>query len=151
MDCPEGGSELSMGRLTTDKGVEDMGLYEMAHNCCYIKDGTARYRDFITDIDTREMIKNLYFAYTGNELQKAEEGFDECILDMLMYDTTEIEGLIALYYRNLWAMANLRERLKAYEDIIDEPEKLKVIDGMYLEKCKEINRLKAELGKYKQL
>ena len=26
------------------------------------------------------------------------------------------EGLVALYYRSIWAMADLRERLKKYED-----------------------------------
>ena len=40
----------------------------------------------------------------------------------------------------------LAEKLKAYEDIIDEPEKLKLIDELYLERCEEINRLKAELA-----
>ena len=38
----------------------------------------------------------------------------------------------------------MHERLKAYEDIIDSPEKLKLIDALYLERCEEINKLKAE-------
>ena len=33
------------------------------------------------------------------------------------------------------------DKLAAYEDIIDEPEKLKLIDALYLERCEEINRL----------
>lgn len=36
------------------------------------------------------------------------------------------------------------EKLKAYEDIIDDPEKLKEIDALYLERCDEINALKEE-------
>ena len=63
-----------------------------------------------------------------------------------MYDPDIIVGLIALFYRNLWAMADLREKLKAYEDIIDDPEKLKLIDELYLERYEEINRLNAELA-----
>lgn len=37
-------------------------------------------------------------------------------------------------------------KLATYEDIIDDPEKLKLIDALYLERCEEINRLKAELS-----
>ena len=43
------------------------------------------------------------------------------------------------------------EKLASYEDIIDDPEKLKLIDALYLERCEEINRLKAELTEYKKL
>ena len=38
------------------------------------------------------------------------------------------------------------DKLAAYEDIIDDPEKLKIIDALYLERCEEINRLKEELA-----
>ena len=38
------------------------------------------------------------------------------------------------------------DKLATYEDIIDDPEKLKIIDELYLERCEEINRLKAELA-----
>lgn len=121
------GRRLNVGRLTTDKSVEDMGMYEMAHNCCYGKEGSARYRDYVKDIDARQFTRDIYYSYIGQKLPENEDEFDECMLDMLMYDTAEIEGLIACFYRNLWAMADLRERLKEYEDIIDEPEKLKII------------------------
>ena len=36
------------------------------------------------------------------------------------------------------------DKLAAYEDIIDDPEKLKIIDALYLERCEEINRLREE-------
>ena len=42
-------------------------------------------------------------------------------------------------------------KLAQYEDIIDNPEKLKIIDELYLERCEEINRLNAELAEYKKL
>lgn len=38
------------------------------------------------------------------------------------------------------------DKLVNYEDIIDDPEKLKLIDALYLERCKEINRLNDELA-----
>ena len=37
-------------------------------------------------------------------------------------------------------------KLAQYEDIIDDPEKLKLIDALYLERCEESNKLKAELA-----
>ena len=38
------------------------------------------------------------------------------------------------------------EELQEYRSICDSPEKLKLIDELYLERCEEINRLKAELS-----
>ena len=44
-----------MDRLTSDKDVKDMGMVELAYNSCYAKDGKARYRDYDTDIDARQL------------------------------------------------------------------------------------------------
>lgn len=41
------------------------------------------------------------------------------------------------------------DKLAAYEDIIDDPGKLKLIDALYLERCEEINRLREELEEAK--
>ena len=38
------------------------------------------------------------------------------------------------------------KELQEYRSICDSPEKLKLIDDLYLERCEEINRLKAELA-----
>ena len=38
-----------MKRLTMDN-VEEMGMFSLAHNCCYIdENGNTRYRDFEID------------------------------------------------------------------------------------------------------
>ncbi len=42
-------------------------------------------------------------------------------------------------------VAELCEKLKKYEEICIYPEKLKEISGLFLEKCQEVNRLKADL------
>ena len=47
------------------------------------------------------------------------------------------------------SVAELREKLKKYEDICMYPEKLKEISGLFLEKCQEVNRLKEDLEKQK--
>lgn len=109
-----------MERLTTNKDVSEMGMYELAHNCCYCKDGVARYRDFENDIDARELTRHLLKNYAdGDDAFVDDDDFDEEMLELLMYGTSTIEGFIALFYRNMWAMADFRERLKEYEDLED--------------------------------
>ena len=108
-----------MKRLTTNKDVSDIeGMYELAHNSCYIdKDGNVRYRDFETDVDARVLIRELLKKYAdGDDAFISDDDFDEQMMEALQYGTDTREGLIALFYRNLWAMAELREKLKHYED-----------------------------------
>ena len=110
-----------MERLTSNKKVSDMSMIELAHNSCYCKDGVARYRDFENDIDARDLARELVWSLADIELSRNNECFDEEIIENLQYDITkEPIGLIALFYRNLWAMADLRERLKEYEDLEEQ-------------------------------
>ena len=98
-----------------------MSMFELAHNSCYCKDGVARYRDFENDIDARDLARELVWSLADIELSRNNECFDEEIIENLQYDITkEPIGLIALFYRNLWAMADLRERLKEYEDLEEQ-------------------------------
>ncbi len=110
-----------MSRLTTNKAVAEMHTLELAHNSCYIdENGNARYRDFEMDIDARDMTRMLYERYANITLSEDAEELDEALLDDLNFTAKEdIAGLLALFYRNLWAMAELRERLKYYEDLED--------------------------------
>lgn len=107
-----------MERLTTNKKATDMGMTELALNCCYIaEDGTGRYRDYEMDMDQRDFARNLMTTLTREDLPLKEECFDEEMMDNLMIDPfTDVRGLIALFYRNMWTMAELREALKRYED-----------------------------------
>lgn len=116
-----------MERLTTNKPVEEMSMTELAHNSCYAKDRKARYRDYEMDIDARDFARKLMLEFgewkhieeygldADNELVD-DDIFDDTMLDNLQYEPTTTIGLIALFYRNLWAMADLHTRLKAYED-----------------------------------
>lgn len=118
-------------RLTLNKAIDEMGMRELAHNCCYVKDGAARYRDFDTNIDARAFVRDLMVEYghwkscekfgldADNELVD-DDIYDETMLENLMYDPKESIGLIALFYRNLWAMADLHNRLKHYEDLEEQ-------------------------------
>ena len=107
-----------MERLTTNKKVSEMEMVELAHNCCYEdEEHNARYRDFEMEMDARDFAINLMVTLTKDELPVDKTEFDEEILDNLTIDPfSDVRGLIAVFYRNLWAMADLREKLKCYED-----------------------------------
>lgn len=109
-----------MNRLTVNKPVEEMGMYELAHNSCFAKNGEAYYRDFDREISARDFARELYKAYSVYEPAEDNDELDEALMDDLAFHPAELPaGLIALFYRNLWAMADLYERLKSYE-IYDE-------------------------------
>lgn len=111
-----------MERLTSNKKVSDMPMIELAHNSCYADDErNARYRDYEMDMDARDFARNLMVTLTKDELPISDTEFDVEILDDLAIDPfSDVRGLIALFYRNLWAMANLRETLKKYEDLEEQ-------------------------------
>ena len=107
-----------MERLTTNKSVADMSMIELAHNSCYVDDeGNARYRDYNLDVDSRWLVRNLAKDICGEDFKDlSDEEVDEYMASMLSVEIDSTIGLLALFYRNLWAMADLREKLKYYED-----------------------------------
>lgn len=132
-----------MERLTTNKDTSEMNMVELAHNSCYTKEHEVRYRDFDMDIDSRELAIKLLdeFVNITNEFT-CDEDFDSYIVDAMQYGIHNILGLIAIFYRNLWAMADLRERLKEYEDLGITPDQIKEIDKLYTEKCIQVSNMK---------
>lgn len=69
------------------------------------------------EMDARDFARNLMVTLAKDELPVDDAEFDEEILDNLTIDPfLDVRGLIALFYRNMWAMADLREKLKDYED-----------------------------------
>ena len=124
-----------MERLTTNKPVDEMSMLELVYNSCYVgEDGSAMYEDFETVRNARDFVRNLYKIHLNEEIPMDDDVFDESMIDELQYEPeVHLNGLIALFYRNLWTMADMRERLKAYED--------KQEQGLLIEK--------SELDKYK--
>lgn len=117
-----------MERLTSNKKVSDMSMIELAHNSCYADDErNARYRDYEMDMDARDFARNLMVTLAKDEMPISDTEFDEEILDNLAIDPfSDVRGLIALFYRDLWAMANLRETLKKYEDLEEQDRLIKL-------------------------
>lgn len=116
-----------MYRLTVDKPACKMTMVELAHNACYLKDGWARYRDYKVDTDTRELTRGLLKQYAyGDDAFTCDNDFADYMIDTLQLGLNDIEGLIAVFHRNMWAMADLRERLKEYEDMEEQGRLLKL-------------------------
>ena len=111
-----------MKRLTMDN-VEEMDMFGLAHNCCYIdENGNTRYRDFEIDIDARELAKGMLKEMTEDAVSfESDEDFDDWMGCYIGEDgICTPRGLIATFYQNLWAMAELREKLKYYEDLEEQ-------------------------------
>lgn len=116
-----------MERLTNNGNASEMGMAELAHNACYCgEDGLARYRDCDIDIDARDLARKLMVMHgvwdpeDDRVLLDDDQEFD-CAMDYCPYEIMDgIEGLIAVFYRNLQAMAELREKLKYYEDLEED-------------------------------
>lgn len=117
-----------MKRLTSNRTTSDMSIIELAHNSCYAdENNNARYRDYNLDIDSRKLVKSLIKDMCNDNLyDMSDEDFDEYMAEMLSVEMDSQIGLLALFYRNLWAMADLRERLKYYEDLEEQGRLLKL-------------------------
>ncbi len=110
-----------MKRLTTDKDVFQMSMVELAHNACYVKDREARYRDYDMDADARVLAIHLLADLAESDADfESDEDMDGWMADRMQYGSDTIEGLIAAFYTNIWAAADLRERLKCYEDLDEQ-------------------------------
>ena len=136
-----------MGRLTVNKRTADMNMVELAHNCCYARDRRATYRDYDGDYDARELTRLMFKVYTEINLPLSDEEFDWHMSEALGEPLDTKIGMLALFYRNLWAMAELHDRLKHYEDL-EESGRLVVlpndITGEQL--CKIVNACPSILG-----
>lgn len=118
-----------MKRLTVDKSAREMTGIELAHNCMYSRDRWARYRDFDKDMDLFDFIR-VFANAEKTELPADNEEAADMLLDGLQYSIDNPFGRVALVYNLMWAMADLRERLKAYEDTGLTPEE--IMDGRML-------------------
>ena len=117
-----------MERLTSNKTTSDMNMLELAYNSCYADEKcNARYRNYELDIDSRDLARKLIKDMCKEDLSyMSDEEFDEYVSEMLSVEIDSQIGLLAVFYRNLWAMAELREKLKEYEDLEEQGRLLKL-------------------------
>ena len=108
-----------MYRLTTDNPTDNI---EASLNLFYVRDGDAFIRgggdapDY-ADISVTDFIRKTARALCPDMLlpESAEE-ISFAMAEYLFDGYEEPSGLIALLYTAAWSYAELRERLKAYED-----------------------------------
>ena len=110
-----------MKRLTSDNAFE-MNMTELALNQVFVQDGWAWYRKgpedecSVCDLIRGAAAKGLDLENIELDPNLTDEELGDVMLDWLQFGEQEPEGVLAILYRALWAMAELRERLKQYED-----------------------------------
>lgn len=137
-----------MERLTTDNPTDNI---EASLNLFYVRDGDAFIRgggdapDY-ADISVTDFIRKAARTLCPDMLlpESAEE-ISFAMAEYLFDGYEEPSGLIALLYTAAWSYAELRERLKAYEDSGLSPEDaanlhaiLRLGDGMTLMRLREL-------------
>ncbi len=113
-----------MKRLTSNN-VHEMNMTELALNQVSVESGQAWYlldppEDGCSVCDLIRKAATAGLELEGNDLSLSlmtDEELGDVMLDWLQFGEKEPEGILAILYRALWAMAELRERLKLYEDI----------------------------------
>ncbi|MBP3577697.1 MAG: hypothetical protein J6K15_06270 [Lachnospiraceae bacterium] len=95
---------------------------------------------------------------TGQEVKRM---IDELLLErdaeMVHYSTDEAikshkercDYLIALLEKQEQGLLIEAKKLKAYEETGLNPDRIEEVNELYLEKCKEVNRLEAKLEEYR--
>lgn len=139
-----------MERLTSNKTTSDMNMLELAYNSCYADEKcNARYRNYELDIDSRELVRKLIKDICKEDLSyMSDEEFDEYVSEMLSVEIDSQIGLLAVFYRNLWAMAELREKLKEYEDLEEQGRLIKLpckVEDVVYAYCNEFGILEYEV------
>jgi len=109
---------MEIRRICDD--TADMGMWELAHNLVFIKDGEAWYRDFQREMPARDLVREIIRKHDPGEDRRelAEEDndtFDEIMLEAGYFGTDELEGVFSILYTLMFGMAEVREWLKAYE------------------------------------
>lgn len=121
-----------MYRLTDDNPTDNLGT---SMNLFYVRDGNVFVRgggaapDY-ADISLNDFIrKAAKVISTETLLPESDEEIGFAMTEYLLDGVEEQTGLIALLYTAAWAYAELRERLKQYEDTRLTPEEIYRMKG----------------------
>ena len=94
---------------------------ELMHNCAFIKNGEAYYRDFSREFSIRKLTRLLlgkYAGYNDDNIPSSNDELDELLYDNGYYEPEEdIEGFISAFYSLVVGAAENRELLKLYETV----------------------------------
>lgn len=110
---------MSMEKLTTEI---PQGNMEAVLNLCYAKNGTTwvggyGQRTDQPDIRLNDLLRKMISTHNLDiDAGQSGEALDEDIAGCLMEGVETPEGVAALFHTTAWAFAELRARLKEYED-----------------------------------
>lgn len=92
--------------------VKEMNMTQLTHNQFFIKDGEAWHRDFDREISCRNLAREIAAnngIWSADDPEMTDdEVFDEAMLENLMYGTSDLQGVLAIYYSAMWGMAEVR-------------------------------------------
>lgn len=114
-----------MNRMTSDNTFE-MDMHQLALNQVYIgPDGWPWYVDQPDqELSVCDLIRTAAETLSVELPVLSDEDLSDLLMDFLQYGAEEPEGVLAILYRALWAMAEVRARLFRYEDTGLEPEEI---------------------------
>ncbi len=102
--------------------VKDMTMCELMDNCMFIKNGDVWYRNFSEEMPLRDLMRKLikYHVPDENIDNMNDEQFDDMILEDYgaLADWEDIEFVLAMFYIIGCGMAEVREWLKEYENMV---------------------------------
>lgn len=113
-----------MKRLTTDTPKDNL---EMALNLFYIKDHETWVRGYgpapeYADVSLVDLTRDIVKTHIPDaELPEDNDNLSNMMPEWLMDGFDSAEGIVALLYTAAWAYAELRHKLKQYEDSGLEP------------------------------
>ena len=122
----EGGGSVSkeIKRLTANN-VSEMDMVQLALNQVYIADGQAWYvKGPDEECSVCDLIRDAAETLEVDLPMLGDAELSDFLADWFQYGSQEPEGVLAILYRALWSMAELRERLRDYEDTGLEPEEI---------------------------
>lgn len=97
--------------------IEEMGMFNLAHNQFFVKNGCAWYRDFEREISCRDLVREI--VRKNSEILEVDEAFftddgffDEEMCEWTQYSTDDFYGVVGMYYTAMWGMADVREWYK---------------------------------------
>ena len=133
-------------RLTTDSPKNNV---EMALNLFFVKDKEVWVRGYGkdgADISLFDLSRDLTrWNCPYVDLDISDDSFSMMMAEWLWEDVESFEHVLALLYQAAWVCAELRERLKAYEDSKLSPEDaanlhaiLRLGDGMTMMRLREL-------------
>lgn len=115
--------------------VKKMGICDLAHNCMFIKNGSAWYRNFIEEMPLHDLMRTLIKHHVPKDSEIVEEMNVEELCEYITeiyggyLDSWEsIEFVLATFYHMAWGFAEVREELKEYQE--EQIEQQEIEDGI---------------------